>query len=64
LKLPGREKPIRDIEMEEFSGLPWLVGYLKVEHKRKVNRTFTDYANTAVVEPFLSKVSANSNPSP
>src|ERR1700722_2438701 len=56
LKLPGRETPIRDIEMEEFSGLPWLVGYLKVEHKRKVNRTFTDYANTAVVEQFLSKM--------
>jgi len=56
LKLPGREKPIRDVEMEEFSGLPWLVGYLKVEHKRKVNRTFTDYSNTAVVEPFLSKM--------
>jgi hypothetical protein len=56
LKIPGKNMPIRDIEMEEFSGQPWLVSHLKVEHNREVNRTFTAYVNSAIIEPFLKQM--------
>jgi hypothetical protein len=54
--MPGADQPIRDIPMEEFTGMPWLVSHIKVGQKEKVNRAFTSYMNAAVVDPFLRRM--------
>lgn len=54
--IPGTDESMRDVEREEFTGMPWLVSHMKIEHKTKVNRAFTTYMNTAVVHPFLSRM--------
>lgn len=56
INMPGTDEPMRDIETEEFSELPWIVSHLKIEQKMKVNRAFGQYMNASVVHPFLKKM--------
>lgn len=56
LNFPGTDKPMRDIEEEEFAGVPSVVSRLKVEQKMKVNRAFGQYMNASVVHPFLKRM--------
>lgn len=55
-KMPGSNQPIRNIELEEFPGMPWLVGNIKHERKYYVNRAFEKYMNVSVVEPFMQRM--------
>lgn len=48
--------PIRNIEEEEFEGMPWLVSSIKIEEKGKINRAFERYMNLALVHPFLQRM--------
>jgi hypothetical protein len=54
--MPGTDEPMRNIETEEFSELPWIVSDLKIEQKMKVNRAFGQYMNASVVHPFLKRM--------
>ena len=56
LNVPGTDQPMRDIEMEEFPGMPLLVSLIKIERKNKVNRVFTTYMNVSLVHPFLQQM--------
>lgn len=56
LNTPGTDEPMRDIETEEFSGLPAIVSYLKIERKMKVNRAFEQYMNLSVIDPFFKRM--------
>jgi hypothetical protein len=56
ITIPGTDVPIRNVETEEFSELPRIVGDLKIEQKIKVNRAFAQYMNASVVHPFLKRM--------
>ena len=55
-QIPGTDKPVRDIEHEEFPGMPWLVSETKIEQKNKINRAFIQYMNVSLVFPFLQRM--------
>lgn len=48
--------PFRDIELEEFSPMPWLAGYILQDRKREVNRAFVRYMNEAVFLPAIQRL--------
>lgn len=54
LRTIGKEMHIRDIDMEQFPGMPWLVSHLKSEKKAEINRAFSHYMNLCQVQPFLN----------
>jgi len=58
--LPGTNEPVREIEREEFKGMPWLVSQIKIDNKNKVNRAFSHYMNVTVVHPFLCRMRVRS----
>jgi hypothetical protein len=56
LKTVGKEMHIRDIDLEQFPGIPWLVSHLKSEKKAGINRAFSHYMNLSQVQPFLKQL--------
>jgi hypothetical protein len=46
----------RNVEEEEFLGVPSLVSQLKIEEKRKLNGAFQRYMNILYVHPFLQQM--------
>jgi hypothetical protein len=54
--IPGTNQPMRDIEREEFPGMPLLVSYMKIDQKGKVNRAFVAYMNASLVHPFFRRM--------
>jgi len=56
VKLPGTDKPIRDVEREEYPGTPFLVSHIKIERKTAINRAYSAYINVSLVDPFLRQL--------
>jgi hypothetical protein len=47
---------MRDIEQEEFPGMPAVVSTIRVREKKKVNDAFSHYMNVAFVYPFFQRL--------
>lgn len=56
LKIPGSDQPMRDVELEEFPGMPWLVSHIKIEHKTQINWAFAKYMNASLIHAFLRQM--------
>ena len=52
----GKEMQIRDIDIEQFPGIPWLVSHLKSEKKAGIMRAFSNYMNLSQVQPFFKQL--------
>ncbi len=52
----GKEMHVRDIDMEQFPRMPWLVSHLKSEKKAGINRAFSHYMNLSQVQPFFKQL--------
>ena len=55
-KIPGTDQPIRNVEREEFPGMPFLVSHIKIERKTQVNWAFAKYMNATLIHPFLRQM--------
>ena len=50
------DQQMRNVELEEFSGMPWLVSNIKIERKTRVNSAFAKYMNATLIHAFLRQM--------
>jgi hypothetical protein len=53
---PSSSDVLRDVELEEFGNIPYLVSVIKQRKKKAVNGAFSRYMNEAVFMPFIRQL--------